>query len=113
MSHDDQTSAMPGQHVIVPMPDEIDVTNADSVLALLDGALGPGVALVIADMTSTVFCDSAGVRILMLAQRKAAASGAELRLAMPPAGMVHRILDLMNLLPHMNVYPTTAAAAAG
>jgi anti-anti-sigma factor len=113
MSHDDQTPAMPGQHVTVPMPTEIDVTNADGVMALLDGALRLGVALVIADLTSTVFCDSAGVRILVLAQRKAAASGAELRLAVPAAGMVHRILDLMNLLPHMNVYPTAAAAAAG
>jgi anti-anti-sigma factor len=64
-------------------------------------------------MTRTVFCDSAGVRILVLAQRKAEASGAELRLAVPPDGMVHRILDLMNLLPRMNVYPTADAAAAG
>jgi anti-sigma B factor antagonist len=113
MTHDDHTPAMPGQHLTVSMPDEIDAANADNVLALLDGALRPGVALVIADMTSTVFCDSAGVRILVIAQRNAAASGAELRLAVPTAGMVHRILDLMNLLPHMNVYPTAADAAAG
>ena len=51
---------------VVVLPDEIDFLNADSVGERLAAALVPGVAVVIADLTVTVFCDCAGVRSLLL-----------------------------------------------
>jgi anti-anti-sigma regulatory factor len=52
---------------VVVLPVEIDVTNSQQVHDLLLEALVPGVDVVIADMTSTSFCDSSGVHALVFA----------------------------------------------
>jgi hypothetical protein len=56
----------------------------------LRSALTPGVTIVTADMTSTVFCDCSGIRSLLLAHDHAAARDAQLRLAVP-AGHLFQI----------------------
>jgi anti-anti-sigma regulatory factor len=56
---------------IVTLPAEIDVTNAQSIGDELHAAFGPGVAVVIADMTGTAFLDSSGIRYLLLASEHA------------------------------------------
>ena len=55
------------QPVIVTLPAEIDMANADSIGKQLAAASGPSAAVVIADMTATTFCDSVGMRMLVLA----------------------------------------------
>ena len=99
------------QPVVVTLPAEIDIANADAVGEQLAAALGPGVTVVVADMTATTFCDSRGVRMLVLAQRQAVANGAELRLLLPnPRVMrVWRILGLEMVLP---VYQSLEEALA-
>ena len=67
--------------VVVVLPAEIDMANADGVGEQLRSAFTPGVTIVIADMTATVFCDSYGIRSLVLAYRRAADCHAQLRLA--------------------------------
>lgn len=42
--------------------------------------MGPGVTIVVADMTATTFCDDTSVRFLVLAQEFAAGNGTKLRL---------------------------------
>lgn len=98
---------------VVVLPDEIDFLNADSVGERLAAALVPGVAVVIADLTVTVFCDCAGVRSLLLAGRRASAVHAELRLVVR-ARAVLRILQLLGADRALPVYPDlgTALAAA-
>ena len=76
------------------LPDEIDFVNAGSVGERLVVAIVPGVAVVIADLTVTVFCDCAGVRSLLRAGRRASAVHAELRLV-AGARAVLRILELV------------------
>ena len=98
--------------VIVTLPAEIDAANAESVGERLRAAFTPGVTVVIADMTATVFCDSAGMRHLILADDCAAAHGAQLRLAVLP-GHVLRVLKLMGLDRLLSIYPSLAAALAG
>lgn len=98
--------------VVVTLPAEIDAANAERVGGQLQAAFTPGVTVVIADMTSTVFCDSAGMRHLILADDCAAAHGAQLRLAVPP-GHVLRVLTLMGLDRLLSIYPSLAAALAG
>jgi anti-anti-sigma factor len=95
--------------VIVRLPDEIDITNAGQVGEQLSEAFGPGVTMVIADLTDTIFCDSSGVRNLMAAHDKAVQSDAELRLAVP-SGSVLRVLQLMGVDRVLPVYPTVSAA---
>jgi anti-sigma B factor antagonist len=83
--------------VVVALPAEIDLTNAEQVGAELDAACASGAGVVIADLTATSFCDSAGIRYLLLANDAATAHEAQLRLAVQPEGMVLRTLTLMGL----------------
>jgi anti-anti-sigma factor len=83
--------------VVVPLPTEIDLTNADAVGAELGAACTSGAGVVIADLMSTAFCDSSGIRYLLLAHHAAVAHEAQLRLAVQPEGMVLRTLTLMGL----------------
>jgi anti-sigma B factor antagonist len=67
---------------------------------------------VIADLTSTTFCDSLGARQLVLAHQDAKALGAQLRLALL-SGNVRRVLELMGLDQVLLLYPTVQAARLG
>jgi anti-sigma B factor antagonist len=100
------------QPVIVTLPVEIDLANADAIGEQLAAAFAPGVKVVIADMTATTFCDSRGARMLVLVQRRAVARDAELRLLLPnPRVMrVWRILGLDIVMP---IYQSLEEALAG
>src|ERR1700678_986180 len=90
--------------VIVVLPDEIDVTNPGQVPPKLGAPLTPGVSLVIADMTSTVFCDTSGVRALVDAYERAVTDAIEFRLAISPEGSVRRVLELTGIIRLLPVY---------
>ncbi len=96
---------------MVTLPDEIDITNADCVLADLEAAFHPRVTVVIADMTRTTFCDSAGARTLLRASDLAARRDAELRLVVRP-GIVQRALTILGFDRLLRIYPTLAEALA-
>jgi STAS domain len=67
-------------------PGEIDITNAGQPRAALLHAAGrPGPA-VVADMTRTRFCDSAGLHALIGAHRRARTEGCQVRLRSPAPG---------------------------
>jgi anti-sigma B factor antagonist len=94
---------------VVALPAEIDMANADGVGGQLRSAFTPGVSMVVADMTLTVFCDSYGMRALVLARRCAADCHAQLRLVVshPSVLQVLKLAGLDRLLP---VYPSLGAA---
>lgn len=100
---DDQAQGVP---VVVALPAEIDVTNSGQVHDQLVAALEPGVDIVIADLTSTVFCDSSGVHAIMRAYEEAAARDVQLWLAVAQAGSVRRVLELTGVGRLMPVYPS-------
>ncbi|HMH94383.1 MAG TPA: STAS domain-containing protein [Streptosporangiaceae bacterium] len=101
-----------GELVVVPLPAEIDISNSESVGAELGAACASGAGVIIADLTSTAFCDSSGVRCLLLAHDEAAAHDAQLRLAVQPDGMVLRMLTLMGLHRVLQVHVSLDAATA-
>ena len=101
---DDQAAR--GVPVVVALPAEIDVTNCDEVHDQLIAALEPGVGIVVADLTSTVFCDSSGVHAIMRAYERTTARGVQLWLAVPQAGSVRRVLELTGVGRLMPVYPS-------
>jgi anti-sigma B factor antagonist len=96
--------------VVVVLPAEIDVTNSEQVYEQLLAALAPGVSAVVADLTSTVFCDSSGVHAIMHAYESAAARDVRMRLAVSPATSVRRVLELIGVGRLMPVYPSLAEA---
>lgn len=96
--------------VIVPLPSEIDMTNNEIVTRDLLAALRPGVRVIVADLTATTFCDSAGIRSLALAYQQSAQSNVDLRLAVSPDGPVRRVLEIMDLVNVLAIYPSVEAA---
>ena len=101
-----------GRPVIVPMPAEIDLANAGWVGEQLRTAANAGVTVVVADLTATQFCDSAGIRTLLQARESVAASHAQLRLAVARGGAVRRALQAIGLQRVLPLYSTVEAALA-
>ena|SRR5689334_19949793 len=100
-----------GRVAVIKLPAEVDVSNADHIRRELTAAMAQNASLVIADMTSTTFCDSAGVTALVRAVRKANASGAGLRVA-SSAPAVTRVLAITGVDRLIEIYPSVAAAMA-
>jgi anti-sigma B factor antagonist len=95
--------------LVVVLPREIDVANADKVRAELLAAIDCGSPVIVADMSLTEFCDCAGVTALLAAGKQAAEAGAELRLV-ARAGPVLRTFEITGLSMVLAVHPTSSAA---
>ncbi|HTU75549.1 MAG TPA: STAS domain-containing protein [Trebonia sp.] len=100
-----------GDAVVVRLPVEVDLTSADRLREALLAVLTSEAAALIVDMTATTFCDSAAIHAITRATRRAAADGAEIRLAActPP---VLRLLGLLGIDRVIAVYPTVNDAAS-
>ena len=94
---------------IVTLPEEIDITNAQAIGDELRAAFGQGVLAVIADMSRTRFCDSSGIRYLLLASDRAAELNAEFRLVVQSATVL-RAFGLLGIDRLLAVYPSMDAA---
>jgi anti-anti-sigma factor len=95
--------------VVVTLPGELTRSNAGQVKVTLAAAFGPGVGTVVADGTPTIFCDSAGVRELVVAHKHAAAAGATFRVVVPHHYLRDRLVRT-GLAAYLPVYPTLAEA---
>lgn len=98
--------------VIVRLPAEIDLANAEDVGEQLRSAFTRGAAVVIADLTSTVFCDSSGARQLVLSHNYADFHDAQMRFVIPDRNML-RILTVTGIDQLLSIYPSLDAAASG
>ena len=95
---------------VVTLPAEIDVGNAHCLGEDLQAAFASGATTVVADMRATEFCDSGGIRALVLAARRGAADGAELRVV--PSARVLRVMTVMGLDCWLKLYPSLHDALA-
>lgn len=100
-----------GKLATVALPDEIDYNNAGNVRRDLLAALDQGAAVIVADMSATTFCDSAGVNALIQVFRRASAVGARLVLAVASPA-VYRVFELVGIDQLIDVYPSAEAAVA-
>ena len=100
-----------GQTAIVRLPAEIDLTIADPLREALLTVLNQGALGLIADMTATTFCDSAGIMALVRAARRAAAGDATMRIVVTAAPVL-RILDLVGIDRLIDIHPSVSAALA-
>lgn len=98
-----------GQHAVITLPDEIDATNAEKIRQALSAASRHAAVLII-DMSTTTFCDSAGVNAIIAAYNQATPAGTQLRLVAPG---VRRILTLVGVDQLVPMYPALGAALAG
>ena len=74
--------------------------------------LNQGAALLIADMSKTNFCDSAGVSALVRVFRRAATSGSAMRLVVSTPA-VQRVLSITGVDRLVDIFPSVAASLAG
>ena len=96
---------------VVSGPAEIDIANAGQLRAALLAAAAQGHATIVVDLTETSFCDTSGLQVLVLAHRRAAAEGGELRLVVRSATL-QRLFSLTgvdHVIPHF----TTLDQAVG
>ena len=100
-----------GQLAVITMPEEIDMSNGAEVQDGLVAALGQRPAVLVVDMTATTFCDSAGVRAIMLSHRQATSQGSELRLVISSPG-VHRVFSIIGAGDLVQIHPDLASALA-
>ena len=100
-----------GRVAVVTLPAEIDLSNAELMRQDLLSVVAEGATRVIADMTGTTFCDSAGVAALVRVVQHATAHGSGLRLAASTPA-VTRVLALTGVGKLIGVYPSVAAAMA-
>jgi anti-sigma B factor antagonist len=95
-----------GQCAIIELPADLDAVNApqlrEQLLTLISDG---GAATVIADMTLTRFCDSAGMTALITAHRKATAQGAVVKVV-AAAAQVLRIFELTGFDQVVDVLPS-------
>jgi len=87
---------------VVTVPEEVDITNAPGLRAALLQAAADGSRTLVVDMTRTRFCDSAGLRVLVDAHKRALAAGGALLLAVPAAAVL-RVLEITGIdqvIPH-------------
>ena len=101
-----------GQVAVVTLPPEIDVTNADMVREELASVLNEGAALLIADLSKTSFCDSAGVSALVRTFRRAATGESSMRLVVSTPA-VERVLSITGVDRLLETFPSVAASLAG
>jgi anti-anti-sigma factor len=86
---------------VVRAPAEIDITNAGQLRAALLAAAGQGHATIVVDLSETAFCDTAGLQVLVLVHRRAAAEGGELRMVVRSATLLQlfRLTGVDHVIP--------------
>ena len=99
-----------GRAAVVAVPVELDLTIADGLREALLGVLNAGALGLVVDMTTTTFCDSAGISAITRAVRRAAAHDATMRLAVTSQAVL-RVLDLVGIDRLIEIYPDTERRA--
>jgi anti-sigma B factor antagonist len=82
---------------------DVDMASTDTLAHAFDRALAlDGIALVLVDLQSTTFLDSAGIRSMLLARQTASENGITFRItnASPIARRVLQLTGVFDLLAH-------------
>jgi anti-sigma B factor antagonist len=97
---------------VVTAPGEIDVTNAAALRAALLEAATRGRGAMVADMSGTHFCDSAGLNVLVRAHKRARAEGGELLLVVPATTVlrIFAITGIDRIIPNFSSLEDALAA---
>jgi anti-sigma B factor antagonist len=98
-----------GQHGVVTVPAEVDVTNSGEVRQALLAAASQNLPILIIDMSGTTFCDSTGVHAIVAAYQQAASNGTGVRLVATAVLHILTVVGVDQLIP---IYPDLEAALA-
>jgi anti-sigma B factor antagonist len=100
---------------VVAAPEEIDITNVETLRSALLKAAASRPGTLVVDMTRTQFCDSSGPHALAAAHKRAEAEGHEVLLVIPSA-VVLRVFALTGVdrvIPNFTSLAEALARPAG
>jgi anti-sigma B factor antagonist len=98
---------------VVRVDGEVDLSNAEQVRSRILAEVADEPEVVIVDLGSARYLDSAGIRLLFDLSERFATHRIDFRLVVPTSGLVHRVLELTGVMRQMAVYETVDAAVAG
>jgi len=101
----------PAAPTIVRLDGALDVAAAPALRDRLIGLLHPGTRRLVLDLSRVPSCDSAGLAVLVGAERRARALGIVMRLAAPSVP-VAKLLRLTGLDRALTIYPDLRSALA-
>ncbi len=101
----------PAARTIVRLDGALDVAAAPALRERLIGLLHTGTPLLVLDLSRVPSCDSAGLAVLVGAERRARMLGIAMRLAAPSVP-VAKLLRLTGLDRNLAVYPDLHGALA-
>ena len=101
----------PAARTVVRVRDALDGAAAPALRERLIGLLRPGMRLLVLDLSRVPSCDSAGLAVLIGAQRRARLFGIVLRLA-APSPPVAKLLRLTGLDRSLIICPDLSSALA-
>ena len=104
-------AGLPAARTVVRLRDALDVAAAPALRERLIGLLRPGMRLLVLDLSRVPSCDSAGLAVLIGAQRRARLLGVVLRLA-APSPQVAKLLRLTGLDRSLTICPDLSSALA-
>jgi anti-sigma B factor antagonist len=97
---------------IVTFPVELDISNSAHARSRLMEALEAHPPVIIADLSRTEFCDTMGIRCLILASKRMAQEGTELRVVVP-SPHIRRVMGILGIERVLPLYTDIAAALSG
>jgi anti-sigma B factor antagonist len=98
-------------HCVLTLHGELDMTNAPAFSRLLERTVAAGEVRIVVDACGLRFCDSDGMRVLLVGANRCTAAAGWLRVAAPQAHLA-RVLAVTGLLPVLATYRSVAGAAA-
>jgi anti-anti-sigma factor len=101
----------PGYSVLT-IRGELDMSSAPVLTQHVDQLLEIGAARVVLDVGGIAFCDSSGLRALVVAANRATDRGGWLRLAAPPRQFID-LLSVVRLFSALPTYSSVSAAVDG
>ena len=98
-----------GQTVVISIEGDIDAATAPTVTDYMRETLKDGWVVAIFDLSGVEFMSSAGLRVILDAHQKGRATGSQIVLAAPRAG-VYKVLKTAGFTVILACYPTVDEA---
>jgi anti-sigma B factor antagonist len=99
--------------VVARVIGEIDLSNADQLEHEISRALSNRSLALVLDLTECGYLDSAGIRLLFGLSERLSRRGQDLRLVVPEAAAIERVLGLTNVGDVAALYRSVEQALAG
>lgn len=100
-----------GRNAVVAPAGRLDAVSAQGLELQLAEALTRGAATLIIDLSQLTFISSAGLRVILLAERRAKAVGCRIRVC-AASPLVREVFEVSGLTAVIRLYPGREEAAA-